>query len=139
MNKIEVVEIDNLSNPETENAKVMKLSETYWKDYLEQQNYNKDPEKMCEICIEEQIKKHGSQVIPCTGLNRAKIKPDGLSVVNYGRFKILSELSSYDNKIKHANGKPYSIKVLLDKLELTSFAVNSFLFEISFSKGSIIV
>lgn len=53
-------------------------------------------------------------------INKAKVKPDGLSVVNYGRFKILSELSSYDNKIKHANGKPYSIKILLDKLELTS-------------------
>ena len=53
-------------------------------------------------------------------INREKCKPKDLSVVNYGRFKILAELSSYDNKIKHSNGKPYSIKLLLEELELTT-------------------
>lgn len=67
-NKIDILEIE-----ETENEKVvMKLSETYWKDYLKENQYNKDPEKMCEICIQEQIQKHGQQVIPCNGLNRAR-------------------------------------------------------------------
>lgn len=111
MNKIEVVEIDNLSNPETENAKVMKLSETYWKDYLEQQNYNKDPEKMCEICIEEQIKKHGSQVIPCTGLNRAKIKL-GESLYN----SLIKDLPEEEIKEMDAIYDPYLyMEMFLDK------------------------
>ena len=111
MNKIEIVEIDNQSNSENENAKVMKLSETYWKDYLEQQNYNKDPEKMCEICIEEQIKKHGSQVIPCTGLNRAKIKL-GESLYN----SLTKDLSEEEIKEMDAIYDPYLyMEMFLDK------------------------
>lgn len=69
-NKIEILEIENSEDE----SKVMKLSETYWKDYLRDNNFNKDVDKMCEICVEEQIKKHGAQVIPCTGVNRAKNK-----------------------------------------------------------------
>lgn len=67
-NKIDIVQFEEEASP------IMKLSETYWKDYLKDNNFNKDPEKMCDICIKEQIKKHGAQVIPCTGLNRAKNK-----------------------------------------------------------------
>ena len=68
--KLEIVQIEESE----EESQVMKLSETYWKDYLRDNEYNKDPNKMCELCIEEQIKKHGQQVIPCTGINRAENK-----------------------------------------------------------------
>ena len=37
--KINVVNIDQSE----EEIKVLKLSETYWKDYLEEKNYNNDP------------------------------------------------------------------------------------------------
>ena len=57
---------------QAEDNPLMKLSETYWRDYLEQKNYNKDVSKMCELCIEEQVSKYGSQVIPCKGLNTAR-------------------------------------------------------------------
>lgn len=67
-NKIDLV------NLEEEDNKVMQLSDTYWKDYLRDNEYNKDIDKMCDICIKEQIKKHGAQVIPCTGVNRAENK-----------------------------------------------------------------
>lgn len=69
-NKINIVEVEETE----EESVVMKLSETYWKDYLKENKYNKDPNLMCELCIKEQIEKHGQQVIPCTGLNRAKNK-----------------------------------------------------------------
>lgn len=69
-NKIEILEVEESEDE----SKVMKLSETYWKDYLKDNHFNKDVDKMCELCVEEQIKKHGSQVIPCTGVNRAKNK-----------------------------------------------------------------
>lgn len=62
-NKIDVVTIDEDTQKE-----ITKLSETYWKDYLEDQNYNTDLSKMCEICIAEQVEKYGSQTIPCRGL-----------------------------------------------------------------------
>lgn len=66
------VEEDLDNNFEESNDKLSKLSETNWKEYLDAQNYNRDPEKMCEECIADQLKKYGSQVIPCTGLNSAK-------------------------------------------------------------------
>lgn len=69
-NKINIIQIEETE----EEKKVTQLSETYWKDYLKENNYNKDINKMCSICIEDQIKKHGQQVIPCTGLNRAEVK-----------------------------------------------------------------
>lgn len=62
-NIIPVVDITSESDKE----EVTKLSEVYWKDYLEDKNYNKDISKMCEECIEEQIVKHGKQTIICTG------------------------------------------------------------------------
>ena len=49
--KLEIVQIEESE----EESQVMKLSETYWKDYLRDNEYNKDPNKMCELCIEEQI------------------------------------------------------------------------------------
>ena len=97
-NKIEVLEIQD--NEET--SKVMKLSETYWKDYLRDNHYNKDPEKMCEICIADQVKKHGTQVIPCTGLNRA--------VNNLGRDlydQLISTLTEEEIKELDAVYDPY--------------------------------
>ena len=45
MEKIPVIEeIENVSESET---KIMNLSETYWRDYLKEQNYNKDINEMC--------------------------------------------------------------------------------------------
>ena len=75
MEKINIITLEDTQEELNESEKkVMKLSETNWKDYLEEMNYNKDPEKMCEICIKEQYEKHGGIVIPCTGLNTAANK-----------------------------------------------------------------
>lgn len=98
MEKIDIVEIE----PSESETKVMKLSETYWKDYLRDNKYNKDPEKMCELCIEEQIKKHGTQVIPCTGINRAKNKL-GESLFN----QLIETLTEEEKKELDAVYDPY--------------------------------
>lgn len=57
---------------ESENSKVLKRSQLYWKDYLLEKNYNKDINKMCEICIKEQKDTHGRIVIKCKGLASAE-------------------------------------------------------------------
>lgn len=45
------------------------LANMPWRDYLRHQNYNKDPKKMCEICIKEQKVKYGGDTpIICDGL-----------------------------------------------------------------------
>lgn len=69
MSKIEVVQVEDYSEA---NGELEKLSDIYWKDYLKEKNYNKDINKMCEICISEQIEKYGSQTIICKGVNSAK-------------------------------------------------------------------
>ena len=72
--KIDLVNIEEASDTSGE---VLKLSEIYWKDYLEEQDYNQDVNKMCELCIEDQIAKYGSQTIPCTGLLTAPVQLGG--------------------------------------------------------------
>ena len=45
------------------------LANMPWRDYLRHQNYNKDPKKMCELCIKEQKAKYGGDTpIICDGL-----------------------------------------------------------------------
>lgn len=39
-----------------------------WKDYLKHKNYNKDINKMCELCQKNQIDKYGKITIKCNGL-----------------------------------------------------------------------
>lgn len=63
---------DNDDELSEDNKKLMKLSETYWKDYLKDKNYNKNINKMCDLCIENQIQKYGQQTIICSGINTAK-------------------------------------------------------------------
>lgn len=69
--KINMVEDDSDSLSE-ENKKILKLSEIPWRDYLAEQNYGRDINTMCEECIANQIKQHGSRVIACKGLADAK-------------------------------------------------------------------
>jgi len=71
-------------------SEVTKLSEIYWKDYLEELDLNKDVNKMCEICIAEQIEKYGSQTIPCKGLLTLK---DQVGEANY---ELVKEYSTQD-------------------------------------------
>jgi replicative DNA helicase len=70
---------------------VTKLSEIYWKDYLDDQNYNKDINKMCELCIEEQIEKYGSQTIPCKGLLTPEVQ------LGTESFQLLKSSSTEEN------------------------------------------
>ena len=70
-NKIDTVQIEDVDNTES-NKEITKLSDIYWKDYLKDKNYNKDLDKMCELCVKDQIKKYGSQTIICKGLNKAE-------------------------------------------------------------------
>lgn len=53
---------------DNENQKILKRSQLYWKDYLEEKNYNRDINKMCDICIADQKATHGKVVIKCKGL-----------------------------------------------------------------------
>ena len=108
MEKIPVIqETQEVSESET---KIMNLSETYWKDYLKEQNYNKDVNQMCALCIKEQFEKYGSQTIPCTGLNSAKDK------MSEDLFKqIASTLTEQEIKEMDAIFDPYTyMEVFLD-------------------------
>lgn len=62
------IDLVNIEGTEESSEQSLKLSEIYWRDYLEDQDYNKDVSKMCELCIAEQIEKYGAQTIPCSGL-----------------------------------------------------------------------
>ena len=53
---------------EIKEQKIKTLSDIYWKDYLKDKDYNTDANKMCAICIKEQISKYGKQTIKCSGL-----------------------------------------------------------------------
>ena len=108
MEKIPVIqETQEVSESET---KIMNLSETYWRDYLNEQNYNKDVNQMCALCIKEQIEKYGSQTIPCTGLNSAKDK------MSEDLFKqIANTLTEQEIKEMDAIFDPYTyMEVFLD-------------------------
>lgn len=85
LNKINVVEVDDTDK------EVTKLSEIYWKDYLEEQNYNKDVNKMCELCIEEQIEKYGKQTIPCKGLLTPEVQ------LGWDIFNLIQENSTEED------------------------------------------
>ena len=66
------IDLINIEDEEDTSSEVLKLSEIYWKDYLEEQNYNKDINKMCEECIQTQYEKYGRRTIPCTGSGLAE-------------------------------------------------------------------
>ena len=108
MEKIPVIqETEETSESET---KIMNLSETYWRDYLKEQNYNKDINEMCSLCIKEQIEKYGKQTIPCSGLNSAKEK---MSDELYKQ--IVSTLSEHEIKEMNSLFDPYTyMEVFLD-------------------------
>ena len=120
--KINVVNIDQSE----EEIKVLKLSETYWKDYLEEKNYNKDPNKMCELCIEEQIKKNGSQTIICSGLNSIYTRQPGFDTIAhnfseeeiqelnsaYNAYDYMKTYLDYDKNVKSFQGRFYQRLIL---------------------------
>ena len=83
------------SSPQNRNGdKPVRISEIYWKDYLESKNYDKDINNMCNKCIQEQIDKFGKRVIECNGLASAKeqIPEDLLSVFSEEDLKIADQL-----------------------------------------------
>lgn len=64
-----------------------------WREYLRRANFNQDPDKMCELCIQEQKKKfNGSTPIICNGYNhyRERLK-EGYGDVLEEIEKLMSE------------------------------------------------
>lgn len=88
------IEVENLNEEESLSKDILKISEMYWKDYLESLNLNTDIEKMCEICIQEQITQHGAQVIKCKGRLNAKTQ---LGEELYEELKTIMTPSEFDN------------------------------------------
>jgi len=88
------IEVENLNEEESLSEDILKISEMYWKDYLESLNLNTDIEKMCEICIQEQITQHGAQVIKCKGRLNAKTQ---LGEELYEELKSVMTPSEFDN------------------------------------------
>lgn len=85
-NKIDLLNVEE----ESTEVEVLKLSEIYWKDYLEEQNYNKNIHKMCEDCIAEQFEKFGRKTIPCSGTGLAEYQ------LGHSMFKEITQTSSQD-------------------------------------------
>lgn len=65
---IEILDESNIGKTEPMPNSVMALYELDWREYLKRKNYNKDINKMCELCKKDQIKKHGKITIKCSGL-----------------------------------------------------------------------
>ena len=122
MEKIGIVELETSE----EESKMLKLSETYWKDYLKEKNYNKDSSKMCELCIQDQIKKYGKQTIVCSGINSIENKQEGFEEIKHNfTEEEISELNSiynpydymktyldYDKKVKSFQDRFYQRLIL---------------------------
>lgn len=62
------IEIKDESKIEPMPSSVLALYEMNWREYLKRKNYNKDINKMCELCRAQQIKEHGEITIKCSGL-----------------------------------------------------------------------
>lgn len=108
---MELIKTTTIEELNEDSNKIMKLSETYWKDYLAEKNYNKDVNKMCEICIEDQKKKFGRIRIPCNGLNTA-------SNIAKGHFdKIVKNLSEQEVKELDAIYNPFTYMSLFSEFE----------------------
>lgn len=67
-----LIDVKNIDETDFDDLKAKELVDIPWRKYLEIQNYNKDPEEMCRLCIEKQKKENnGRIVIECKGLNSA--------------------------------------------------------------------
>jgi replicative DNA helicase len=51
-----------------DNGEIRNLAGIPWRQYLQEKDYNKDINKMCDLCIKEQVKKYGTRTIKCSGL-----------------------------------------------------------------------
>lgn len=121
-NRIDILELEQSE----EESKVMKLSETYWKDYLKEKNYNTDPNKMCEICIKDQIQKYGKQSIICSGLNSIENRQEGFSDISdkfteeeiselnslYNPYDYMKTFLDFDKKVKSFQDRFYQRLIL---------------------------
>lgn len=70
--KINLVEDTSANDADSDVTALLKQSEIPWRSYLADKNYSKDISTMCEECVAEQVREHGSRVIPCTGLADAR-------------------------------------------------------------------
>lgn len=66
------IKIEMIDEEKEDSNQVVKQSEIYWQDFLEEQNYNRDVNKMCGICKDDQIAKYGRITIKCKGLLTAE-------------------------------------------------------------------
>ena len=74
--------------------KAIPLSQLKWEDYLAKKNYNKDPEKMCDLCIKEQKRKYGAVTIKCDGLatTPAQIKKAYGKSLGSGELELIEQI-----------------------------------------------
>ncbi len=121
-NKIETVDLE----VSVEESNMVKLSETYWKDYLKEKNYNTDSKKMCDICIKDQIAKYGKQTIICSGLNSIENRKEGFESIAhnfseeeitelnalYNPYDYMKVYLDYDKKVKSFQDRFYQRLIL---------------------------
>lgn len=60
--------MSTIGNFDGESGQQRSLASIPWREYLEEKNYNKDINSMCDLCRKDQIKKYGEITIKCTGL-----------------------------------------------------------------------
>lgn len=78
--------------------KAIPLSQIHWQEYLTKKDYNKDPNKMCDLCKKDQVKRYGKITIPCKGL--ATTPPE--------HKKLLSSLTAEEKGLVEQLYNPYA-------------------------------
>ena len=49
-------------------SSLLELYDLDWREFLRRKNYNQHINKMCDLCIKDQISKYGEQTIKCSGI-----------------------------------------------------------------------
>ena len=51
-------------------SSILEVYDLDWREFLRRKNYNQDINKMCDLCIKDQVAKYGEQTIKCNGIKR---------------------------------------------------------------------
>ncbi len=72
------------------------LADIPWREYIDSKNYNKDVNKMCDLCIKDQLSKYGAITIKCNGLLGAKnsMPPEFEHLFDKEELEILEEAAN---------------------------------------------
>ena len=90
-----------------DNGEIRNLAGIPWRQYLQEKDYNKDINKMCDLCIKEQVKKYGTRTIKCSGL----LSADEMVPAQYSHMFSQEERDLMESVIKMSNSDLYLVQM----------------------------